>query len=46
MKTIDLKKEFKYLYQPSAKKVEIVKVPFLQFAMIDVAIEKGSEPGK
>ena len=46
MKTLDLKKELKYLYQPSAKKPEIVKVPKLQFAMIDGAIEKGSEPGK
>ena len=45
MKTIDLKKELKYLYQPSAKKVEIVKVPSLQFAMIDGTIEKGKEPG-
>lgn len=44
MKTLDLKKEFKYLYQPSAKKVEIIKVPRLQFAMIDGAIEKGYEP--
>ena len=46
MKTLDLKKEFKYLYQPSAKKIETVQVPNLQFAMIDGAIEKGSEPGK
>lgn len=46
MKTLDLKKEFKHLYQPSAKTVEIVQVPTLQFAMIDGAIEKGSEPGK
>ena len=46
MKTLDLKKEFKYLYQPSAKKIETVQVPSLQFAMIDGAIEKGSEPGK
>ncbi len=46
MKTLDLKREFKYLYAPSAKKVEIVEVPCLQFAMIDGAIEKGSEPGK
>jgi hypothetical protein len=45
MKTLDLKKDLKYLYQPSAKKVEIVHVPCLQFA-IDGAIEKGSEPGK
>jgi hypothetical protein len=46
MKTLDLKKQYKPLYQPSAKKVEIIQVPILQFAMIDGAIEKGSEPGK
>ena len=46
MKTLDLKKQFKVLYQPSAKKVETVQVPSLQFAMVDGAIEKGSEPGK
>jgi len=46
MKTLDLKKDLKYLYQPSATKIEIVQVPNLQFAMIDGAIEKGSEPGK
>jgi hypothetical protein len=45
MKTLDLKKELKYLYMPSAKKVEIIQVPPLQFAMIDDAIEKGYEPG-
>src|SRR5512142_618344 len=46
MKTLDLKKQYKSLYQPSAKKVELVQVPCLQCAMIDGAIEKGSEPGK
>ncbi len=46
MKTLDLKNQFKSFYMPSAKKVEIVQVPCLQFAMIDGAIEKGSEPGK
>ncbi len=46
MKILDLKKQFKHLYAPSAKKAEIVQVPSLQFAMIDGAIEKGSEPGK
>ncbi|MBL8077541.1 MAG: GyrI-like domain-containing protein [Anaerolineales bacterium] len=46
MKILGLKKQFKYLYQPSAKKIEAVQVPNLQFAMIDGAIEKGSEPGK
>ncbi len=45
MKTLDLKKQFKYLYQPSAKKIEVVQVPRLQFAMIDGAIEKGYGPG-
>ena len=45
MKTLDLKKEMKYLYAPSAKKAEIVNVPRLQFAMIDGVIEKGKEPG-
>jgi hypothetical protein len=45
MKTLDLKKDLKYLYAPPAKKVEIIQVPRLQFAMIDGAIEKGSEPG-
>lgn len=45
MKTLDLKKDLKNLYQPSAKKVEILKVPKMQFAMIDGRIEKGKEPG-
>jgi hypothetical protein len=46
MKTLDLKKQYKNLYGPSTKKIEFVQVPKLQFAMIDGAIEKGSEPGK
>jgi hypothetical protein len=46
MKTLDLKKQYKGLYQPSAKKPVLVQVPNLQFAMIDGYIEKGSEPGK
>ena len=45
MKTLDLKKDLKYLYAPSAKKAEIVQVPRLQFVMIDGAIERGYEPG-
>jgi hypothetical protein len=45
LKTLDLKQDYKHLYVPSAKKVEILKVPPLQFAMIDGAIEKGAEPG-
>ena len=35
MQKIDLKKELKHLYQPSAKKVARVDVPALQFLMID-----------
>lgn len=46
MKTLDLKKQYKGLYQPSAKQPVLVQVPDLQFAMIDGAIEKGSEPSK
>ena len=42
---LDLKKDLKYLYMPSAKKIEIVKVPAMNFAMIDGAIEPGLAPG-
>lgn len=45
MKTLDLRKDLKHLYAPSAKKVETVQVPRLQFAMIDGANEKGKAPG-
>jgi hypothetical protein len=45
MQKIDLRKELKPLYAPSAKQVQLVDVPELQFAMIDGAIELGSEPG-
>lgn len=41
---IDLKKELKYLYAPSAKKVEIVDVPNFHFAMIDGVIRPGETP--
>lgn len=46
MKILDLKKQYKALYQPSAKQPVLVQVPNLQFAMVDGYIEKGSEPGK
>ena len=46
MKVLDLKKQYKGLYQPSAKKPILVQLPNLQFAMIDGFIEKGSEPGR
>ena len=45
MKTLDLHKELKYLYAPSAKKAEIVQVPRFKFIMIDGAIEPGQGPG-
>jgi len=35
MAKVDFKKELKHLYNPSAKKVEIVDVPVLNFLMID-----------
>ncbi len=35
MEKIDFKKELKHLYKPSAKKVEIVEVPQLNYLMID-----------
>jgi hypothetical protein len=45
MKKLDLKKQLRHLYAPSARKVETVKVPRLQFVMIDGRIEKGQGPG-
>jgi len=45
MEKIDLKIQFKFLYAASAKKVEVVDVPALNFIMIDGAIEPGSSPG-
>ena len=45
MKTLDLKKDLKTYYKPSAKKVEFIEVPRFQFLMIDGAIEPGMEPG-
>ncbi len=42
---LDLRKELKHLYSPSAKKVEIVEVPRFQFVMIDGMIEPGLLPG-
>ena len=42
---LDLRKELKHLYAPSAKKVEMVDVPRFQFVMIDGLIEPGLLPG-
>ncbi len=45
MAKLDLRKELKAFYSPSAKKVEVVDVPRFQFAMIDGQIEPGKMPG-
>lgn len=45
MKKLDLRDQYKHLYQPSAKKVELVEVPIFKFAMIDGEIEPGHGPG-
>ncbi|HET7088054.1 MAG TPA: GyrI-like domain-containing protein [Anaerolineae bacterium] len=44
MKKIDLRKELKHLYAPSAKKVEVVNVPKFSFVMMDGQIEPGETP--
>jgi hypothetical protein len=41
---IDLKKEFKQLLSPSARKIEVVTVPKLNFAMIDGYMEPTERP--
>lgn len=45
MTTLDLRKQWKHLYAPSARKVELVDVPELKFIMIDGRIEPGAAPG-
>lgn len=42
---LDLKRELKHLYLPSAKAPALVDVPDMQFAMIDGQIEGGLMPG-
>jgi hypothetical protein len=44
MKKLDLRKDLKRFYAPSAKKVEIIEVPRFQFAMVDGDIEPGQGP--
>ncbi|WP_374689151.1 GyrI-like domain-containing protein [Promineifilum sp.] len=46
MEKLDLRKQYKRLYSPSAKKVELVDVPPLQFAMIDGVIPAGQGVGE
>jgi hypothetical protein len=45
MQKLDLRKDLKHLYAPSAKCVEVVQVPRFQFAMVDGEIEAGCLPG-
>jgi len=45
MEKLDLKHDLKYLYAPSAKKIEVVDVPAMNFVMIDGAIEPDQAPG-
>jgi hypothetical protein len=45
METLDLKKQLKFLYQPSAKVVEVVDVPCFHYLSIDGQIEAGHMPG-
>lgn len=45
MEKLDLRKQYKYLYSPSAKKIEVVDVPPLSFAMVDGAVPTGVGPG-
>ncbi len=45
MQKLDLKKELKHLYQPSAKQVSLVEVPAFNFAMVDGAMPAGVLPG-
>src|SRR5512136_862614 len=45
MEKLDLKKILKNLYIPSAKKVELVDVPVMNFIMVDGAIEADQAPG-
>lgn len=45
MEKLDLRKQYRHLYLPSAKVVEVVDVPPFQFALVDGQIEPGSSPG-
>jgi hypothetical protein len=44
MATLDLKSQYKHLYKPSAKAVQVVDVPDLAFLMIDGSIGPGEAP--
>jgi len=43
---LDLKKQLRHLYLPTAKEVVMVEVPEMQFALVDGSIEPGTMPGE
>jgi hypothetical protein len=45
MAQLDLRKQWRHLYAPSAKKVDLVDVPEFRFVMIDGRIGPGEAPG-
>lgn len=45
MEKLDLKKQLKHLYSPSAKEVVLVDVPEMKFVVVDGRIEPGESPG-
>ena len=45
MELLDLRKQLKYLYAPSARKIEVVEVPEFRFIMIDGSLKPGEMPG-
>ena len=46
MEKIDLKKELKHLYLPSAKAVSVVEVPIFKFITVDGRIRAGEAPAE
>lgn len=46
MEKLDLRKQYKHLYSASARKIEVVDVPPLQFAMVDGMISPGQPVGE
>ena len=45
MERLDLKKQLKHLYLPSAKEVSLVDVPEMKFISLEGQIEPGAMPG-
>jgi hypothetical protein len=46
MQKLDLKKEYRHLYAPSAKQVQVVEVPKLSFIMLDLAVGVEETPAE